>query len=199
MVITASAAYLLSVTLLKRSVLTEKLARRGLHLTREYSVDPLEVHLVRQLETPIAASFHADDTAGAATAVLRNAHEAADPERLLAQRLYPVLDEHDHLAGVVTRAQLLHADTSDPTPLAELAVPAVTAHPDETLRTLANRMAQHGVTRLLVVGRDPQAAVEGIVSLRDLLQARRIDLHEEHHAERVLTLRARRTATATTG
>ncbi|MFD5586684.1 chloride channel protein [Streptomyces sp. NPDC127063] len=199
MVITASAAYLLSVTLLKRSVLTEKLARRGLHLTREYSVDPLEVHLVRQLETPIAVTFRADDTSGSVTTMLRTAHDTADPDRLLAQRLYPVLDEHDHLTGVVTRAQLLHADPADLTPLAQLAAPAVTAHPDETLRTLANRMAQHSVTRLLIVGHGPQPTVEGIVSLRDLLQARLIDLHEEHHAERILTLRARRTATATTG
>jgi chloride channel protein, CIC family len=90
--------------------------------------------------------------------VLRTAHEAADPERLLAQRLYPVLDGHDHLVGVVTRTQLLHADPSDPRPLAELAAIAVTAHPDETLRTLANRMARHGVTRLLIVGRGPQPA-----------------------------------------
>ncbi|MGY6023990.1 chloride channel protein [Streptomyces spinosirectus] len=51
MVITASVAYLLSVIPLKRSVPTEKPARRGLHLTRRYSVDPLAVHLVRQLET----------------------------------------------------------------------------------------------------------------------------------------------------
>ncbi|WTN37431.1 CBS domain-containing protein [Streptomyces sp. NBC_00631] len=131
--------------------------------------------------------------------MLRTAHEVADPERLLAQRLHPVLDEHDHLVGVVTRAQLLHAAPSDPTPLVQLAAPAVTAHPDETLRTLANRMAQHGVTRLLTVGRDLQPTVEGIVSLRDLLQARLIDLHEEHHAERILTLRARRTAAATPG
>jgi H+/Cl- antiporter ClcA/CBS domain-containing protein len=196
MVITASAAYLLSVVLLKRSVLTEKLARRGLHLTREYSVDPLEVHLVRQLEVPVAVSFPADATAGTATKMLRAAHDAADPDGLLAQRLYPVLDEHDHLVGVVTRAQLLHADPADPTPLAHRAVPAVTAHPDETLRALANRMAQHGVTRLLIVGRGRQPTVEGIVSLRHLLQARRIDLHEEQHAERVLTLRPRRAAIA---
>ncbi|HET6633464.1 MAG TPA: chloride channel protein, partial [Streptomyces sp.] len=44
MVITATVSYLISVIWLKRSVLTEKIARRGLHLTREYSVDPLEVH-----------------------------------------------------------------------------------------------------------------------------------------------------------
>jgi CBS-domain-containing membrane protein len=55
----------------------------------------------------------------------------------------------------------------------------VTAHPDETLRALANRMAQHDVTRLLVVTRGERPRVEGIISLRHLLAARRIDLHEE--------------------
>jgi H+/Cl- antiporter ClcA len=199
MVITASAAYLLSVVLLKRSVLTEKLARRGLHLTREYSVDPLEVHLVRQLETPAGVTLDAGRTAGEITALLRAAHDAGDPEGLLAQRLYPVLGPDGGLAGVVTRGQLVHADPADPTPLGELARPAVVAHPDETLRALANRMARHEVTRLLVVTREARPRVEGIISLRHLLTARRIDLHEEHHAERVLTLRTRRVpATATT-
>jgi H+/Cl- antiporter ClcA/CBS domain-containing protein len=196
MVITASTAYLLSVTLLKRSVLTEKLARRGLHLTREYSVDPLETHLVRQLETPAAVTFRADRPAGEITALLRTAHDAGDPEGLLAQRLYPVLDAEGALAGVVTRGRLIHADPTDRTPLASLATPPVTAHPDETLRTLANRMAHYEVTRLLVVtpGPDGRPEAEGIITLRHLLTARRIDHHEEHHAERVLRWRGRRAA-----
>lgn len=60
-------------------------------------------------------------------------------------------------------------------------------------------MAQHDVTRLLVVTRDEHPRVEGVISLRDLLTARRIDLHEEHHAERILTLWLRRSpAPATT-
>ncbi|WP_432168824.1 chloride channel protein [Streptomyces sp. 1222.5] len=196
MVITASAAYLLSVVLLKRSVLTEKLARRGLHLTREYSVDPLEVHLVRQLETPAAVTFRADRPAGEITALLRAAHDQGDPDRLLGQRLYPVLGADGSLTGVVTRGQLIHADTADRTPLGDLVAAPVTAHPDETLRALANRMAQYEVTRLLVTSRGEHAQVEGIISLRDLLTARRIDLHEEHHAERVLGLRTRRAPAA---
>lgn len=199
MVITATAAYLLSVILLKRSVLTEKLARRGLHLTREYSVDPLEVHLVRQLEAPAAVTFRGDRPAGEITALLRAAHDDGDPERLLAQRLYPVLDAEDNLTGVVTRHGMIHADPADRTPLGDLAARAVTAHADETLRTLANRMAQYDVTRLLVVTRDARPRVEGVIALRDLLAARRIDHHEEHHAERVLGPRTRRVpATATT-
>ncbi|POX37283.1 chloride channel protein [Streptomyces sp. Ru73] len=189
MVITASAAYLLSVIVLKRSVLTEKLARRGLHLTREYSVDPLETHLVRQLETPVTATFRAATTAGEAAAALRSDAHADPREQLAAQRLYPVLDEADRLLGVVTRRELAHRDGADATPLGELARPAVTAHDDETLRALANRMAQHDITRILIVSRDAPARPEGIVSLRHLLHARRIDVHEEQHAQRHLGIR----------
>ncbi|MFJ9850438.1 chloride channel protein [Streptomyces sp. NPDC101150] len=195
MVITASAAYLLSVVLLKRSVLTEKLARRGMHLSREYSVDPLEVHLVRQLQIPPAATFRADATAGQATRALREGHDAADPEQRLAQRLYPVLAADGTLCGVVTRRQLLRTPADDPTPLAELARPAVTAYDDETLRTLANRMAQHEVTRILIVDRGERPHLQGIVSLRHLLHARRVDHHEEHHVERVLGRRRDRALT----
>ncbi|MFD7534627.1 chloride channel protein [Streptomyces sp. NPDC059819] len=188
MVITASAAYLLSVIVLKRSVLTEKLARRGMHLTREYSVDPLETHLVRQLETPIRLTLRTDQTVGDAAALLHAAYRAGDPDRILTQRLYPVLDG-DTLTGVVTRHRLVHGSDDDSTPLAGIARPAVTAHDDETLRTLANRMAEHDITRILIISRDQQPRLEGVVSLRQLLHARRVDLHEEQHAQRHLFLR----------
>jgi CIC family chloride channel protein len=49
LLIAATSAYALSTVALKRSVLTEKIARRGLHLTREYSIDPLEVILARDV------------------------------------------------------------------------------------------------------------------------------------------------------
>jgi chloride channel protein, CIC family len=42
-------AYGFTVLFLKRSILTEKVSRRGLHLSREYSVDPLELHFVRDI------------------------------------------------------------------------------------------------------------------------------------------------------
>ena len=40
-----------------RSILTEKLSRRGYHLTREYGVDPLELVLVREVMSPLANSI----------------------------------------------------------------------------------------------------------------------------------------------
>ena len=49
----STAAYALSVLVLKRSVLTEKIARRGLHLTREYSTDPLETFFAKDVMHPV--------------------------------------------------------------------------------------------------------------------------------------------------
>lgn len=53
LLIASTAAYALSVLVLKRSVLTEKIARRGLHLTREYSTDPLETFFAKDVMHPV--------------------------------------------------------------------------------------------------------------------------------------------------
>jgi chloride channel protein, CIC family len=45
----ATTAHAFTVLTLRRSILTEKVARRGFHLSREYSVDPLEILFVREV------------------------------------------------------------------------------------------------------------------------------------------------------
>ena len=64
LLVASVSAYLLSALLLKRSVLTEKIARRGLHLTREYSTDPLETFFVREVMTTDPVVLTADATLG---------------------------------------------------------------------------------------------------------------------------------------
>ena len=49
LVVASATAFLLSVLLLKRSIITEKVARRGFHVMREYAVDPLEAMFVREV------------------------------------------------------------------------------------------------------------------------------------------------------
>jgi hypothetical protein len=51
------AAYLVTALLMPRSILTEKLSRRGYHLTREYGIDPLEIVIVRDLMSPISQAI----------------------------------------------------------------------------------------------------------------------------------------------
>ena len=74
------ASYLVTALVMPRSILTEKLSRRGYHLTREYGVDPLELVLVREVMSPLAAGVpnvpvsrvftYADSTARGAAEIM---------------------------------------------------------------------------------------------------------------------------------
>lgn len=168
-------AYGLSVLLLKRSVLTEKIARRRLHLTREYTTDPLETFFVHEVMTHDPVVLHATD--GLHTA-MPGTHHAA---------VYPVVDGARRLVGVTTYSALV---TSAGKTVADATSPArALCYPDETLREVANKLATGHATRAPVVDRADPARVLGVITLAQLLHARRRDLHEEHHRERLLITR----------
>lgn len=191
LVISSAAAYALSSLILKRSVLTEKIARRGFHLTREYSIDPLEVLFVREVmhDDEDIVALDADDPVRVVTA----ASFGTAAERMSGtQRLYPAL-EGDRFLGVVTRRKLLEL-AIEGAPAAMLVRDimvdrVVVAHPDDTLREVAYQMAEHRVSRVPVVERDNPSALVGMVTLQQLLEGRLRDLQEERHVERVLWTR----------
>jgi H+/Cl- antiporter ClcA len=193
LLIAASSAYGLSVLVLKRSVLTEKIARRDMRLTREYSVDPLEVLFVRDVMSTEVIHFRSDTPVQiAAAAFVAEQRDERDSHHR--QRLYPVIDAHGGLTGVVTRRDMLAAaldsDHGPDATLADLALPQpVVTHPDLTLREAANFIADRGVTRLPVVARDAPDELLGMVTLVDLLAGRLVDLQEERDAARSLRLR----------
>jgi CIC family chloride channel protein len=194
LVISSSAAYGLSALVLKRSVLTEKIARRDMHLTREYTIDPLEVLFVRDVIRTDVIVFDNDAPLGRAAATfLDHDRQARDAQH--AQRLYPVVGPDGRLRGAVTRRDMLDAALSDGRRPAEATVQDVAiddlivTHSDVTLREAANLMAEHGMTRLPVVSREAPDELLGLVTLPDLLAGRRIDLQEERETERVLHVR----------
>lgn len=118
LLIAATAAYTVSALLLKRSVLTEKVARRGLHLSREYAVDPLEVIFVDEVMQP------APDDLGSVPPV-QTAQMLAYPDetlRELARRFATesltaavVVEraDHDRMVGLITADDLLQAHLRD--------------------------------------------------------------------------------------
>ncbi|HEV2360218.1 MAG TPA: chloride channel protein, partial [Acidimicrobiales bacterium] len=146
----ATVAHLVSVLTLKRSILTEKVARRGLHVMREYSVDPLEATYVREvMESDI---FTVEPTRDVAE--LYSSLAEGSPERR--QRLFPVLDQQGRLIGVLPWSRVLgHADEATPVSVADRMIRSfAVAHSDEVLRTVADRMAEHSVGVIPVVSRD---------------------------------------------
>jgi chloride channel protein, CIC family len=196
LVIASVTSFGISALLLKRSVLTEKVARRDMHLTREYSIDPLEVLFVRDVMRTDVVRFRADMPLREAAATFVT-HQRQRRDAQHGQRLYPVLDGEDRLLGVVTRRDMLDAalfpERFGPgTPVEEITVTSpVLAYADLTLREMANRMAEQSVTRCPVVDRSEPTRLVGLVTLVDLLQGRLIDLQEERVSQRVLRLRGR--------
>ena len=67
-------AHAFTVLTLKRSILTEKVARRGYHLSREYAVDPLEILFAREVMRTTVAVLPAGSTMAEVQASVKSDH-----------------------------------------------------------------------------------------------------------------------------
>ncbi len=160
------AAYAVTVLLLRRSMLTEKIARRGQHITREYGVDPYELTRVGEIMTRAVETMPADMPVSLAMA------RVADG----AHRAYPVVDGAGRPVGMVTRADVLGwtaEGAGGDEPLGALVSDASLSglHPED--------VAGHALDVMLATGRgrvpvtDPGSGrLVGLVTRRDLLQVR---------------------------
>jgi chloride channel protein, CIC family len=143
LLVAVSMTHALTVLVLKRSILTEKIAPRGYHITREYAIDPLEILFTREVMRGSVVALPID----------ASLERLAAPVRVDAlggpQRLYPVVGANGSLEGVVTRFDLHGLATravSDPNARLEtiLRKAPTVAHPDEPLRVIVHRMAETG-------------------------------------------------------
>ena len=161
-----AAAYAVSVLIMKRSILTEKIARRGRHISREYTVDALEFLQAGQLMTRDPETLRGDMPLDQAARFF--ADEAI-------HRSYPVVDEQGRLLGLVSRQDALqwrvagHAEGR----LGEALSDASTgyAFPETPCGEVADMMVESGVGRVPVIDRESRRVV-GIISRQDLLKVR---------------------------
>jgi H+/Cl- antiporter ClcA len=180
-------AHAFTVLTLKRSILTEKVARRGYHLSREYAVDPLEILFVREVMRTKVVVLSATSTLGEMQQSLRADHRQS-------QRLLPVVNEEGRFVGVLTRRDIrerieAEGDAVLRRSLGELVrLDPVEAYPDESLRVVVYRMAEKGLTRMPVLEHSTEKFL-GLIALEDLLKARGRNLDEERTRERMLKLR----------
>lgn len=197
LLVTCAIAHFISVMVLKRSILTEKVARRGFHVLREYQVEPLEALFVREaMQSDILTLPPSEPLDGLAGRLARDVAARR-------QRLYPVIGDGHALLGILTAADLaIHATAGVPSSftadgratsagraidIARTGV--VTAYPDETMRMAADRMAARSLGALPVITRGDSPQLVGILTEFDLLKARQRQLTEERHRERILRLR----------
>ncbi|APR38631.1 chloride channel protein [Paraburkholderia sp. SOS3] len=188
---------------MKRSIMTEKIARRGYHIYREYGVDPLERHYADEVMSRTVEAIDANVTVRDALATYFGANQK--------RRAYPVI-RNEAVLGILDRATLERIRESAQTSMAAAAAvtaetggpaavdmlpdalemrvgdlmqdtPAV-AMPHETCRLIATRLAVHGLERLPVVADRKSMRLIGIVSRSDLIKPSLGHFEEEHKRER---------------
>lgn len=170
-------AHAVTVLMLKRSILTEKVARRGHHITREYSIDPFVTARVAEVMVTKV------NTLPATMPVTQALRMFAD-EHTNTHKSYPVVDEALKVIGMVSRADIFRWTGQQSSPDAMLRdvisnTHFFVAYPDDLLRDLVDRMAQSDTGRVPVVAREDGSLI-GLVARKDLLQIRARVLAEEN-------------------
>ncbi len=159
-----AASYLVSSLLARNSLMTEKIARRGIRAPAEYMADVLDQVLVRDVATPEVVSFSARETVGQVRAWLESGVAGASHQG------FPLVNDKGVLVGVLTRRDLLDDETADDLELASLVKRTLKyVYDDCTVRQAANHMVNHKIGRLPVVRRDNPREVVGIVTRSDIL------------------------------
>jgi H+/Cl- antiporter ClcA len=182
LLIASAVAYGFTVVTMPRSILTEKISRRGRHIYREYGVDPLEKHIVSEVMTREVVSI--DGEASPAEALERyfgsTQRHRAFPV-LLGARFVGMLDREALSKGLRDRGVPRVAD------LFGANVPAM-ALPDENCRIIATRLAVHGLERLPVVSDAQSRRFVGLIARSDLIKPSLEIGDEEHRHERFFSL-----------
>lgn len=178
------ASYLISTLILKRSILTEKIARRGFHISCEYSVEPLEGLLVSEVVKRDVLTFNTN-------ADIEDIHSKITlSTSVRRQRIYPVVSEEGYLVGIVPRSSIIYHAMRSPgdKQLSDLIIKApVLAYMGETLRSAADRMAEQEVGAVPVVAdSNGNSVFIGIITEFDILRSRQRQLIEERKREVIL-------------
>jgi CIC family chloride channel protein len=164
------------------SIMTEKLARRGLRVHQDYETDVLsQARVVDTMEQELPA-ISADTTVGAlAGRIAQHDPAVARHEALL------ILDDTGKLAGIITRGDLLRAldkDSSGAMTVQEAGnTRLVVTHPDELVSEAAAKMLRNDIGRLPVVDRTDHRKVVGYLGRSGVMAARLRRFQDEHVRE----------------
>ena len=186
-------AFAVTALLMRRSILTERIARRGQHVSREYAVDPYMHSRVEEIMAKPVHTLAGSMTVSDVVAFFTNT------EGKHRHKSYPVVDAEGRLTGMVSRSDVLRWTREGWEPSARLAANGeaddlIVGYSDELVRELTDRMAVNDVGRVPIVERGTGKVV-GLVARRDLLRVRARVVHEERERRRILRPPLRNAAT----
>ncbi|HEY9789721.1 MAG TPA: chloride channel protein [Candidatus Obscuribacterales bacterium] len=179
-------AYLFTVLVLRRSILTEKVARRGHHISREYSVDPLDLLRCGELMKPAPPAVPADMTVAALSASMSDHHSL-----LSACHALPIVDGQNNLVGIITRGDMVKAMSLGGTQTEISVLEAgssqlIVTYPDEILSDAVAKLVTNDIGRLPVVSPEQPSTLLGMIDRTSIIDARAHFLELETNRQRLL-------------
>jgi CIC family chloride channel protein len=178
-----TASYLVSCLLMRHSIMTEKIARRGVRVPVEYSADFLDQILVHDVGAKSLITLKAEDTLATVRAWLHSNVPGTSHQG------FPVLTSTGLLVGVVTRRDLLNLSVAETKTVHDLIRrPPVVVYSDCTLREAADHMVNHNIGRLPVVLRENPKQIAGIITRSDILSSYRQRIAESRDAKKSIHL-----------
>lgn len=181
----AISAYGVTVLIMRRDVLTHKLADHGGHVAREYGVDALQVTSAGEIMDRHPMTIGPEMTV----------HELSDlmmhEPKMEHRQGFPIVDDAGHLVGIITRSdvmRVLHLEGHGDDKVIDVGNSnPVVCYPSEPLADVASRMLQHDIGRLPVVDPSDNVTLVGYIGRSGLLAARSQLAEEESVRERVIS------------
>ncbi|MGA9966322.1 MAG: chloride channel protein [Terriglobales bacterium] len=166
----------------RASIMTEKLARRGLHIHQEYEADVLQQVRVSETMDQDVPTLPAEMKVSELSDLIAQ----RDPGVSRHQGMF-VVDGNGKLSGVITRGDVMRALNVDPsgaaTVLSAGSREVVVTYPDEMLHDASAKMLRNNIGRLPVVDRKDPGRVVGYLGRPGIMAARLRRLDEEHVRE----------------
>ncbi|MDD8017073.1 MAG: chloride channel protein [Bacteroidota bacterium] len=173
-----TASYFASFFLMKNTIMTEKIVRRGVKVPSEYAADFLDQLFVKDFAAKKIVTLRGDDT----VLKVRTWIETETPGST--HQGFPIVDEQHHLIGVLTRRDIFEKSILETCTVRSLIKrPPAAVYEDCSLREAADHMVKHNVGRLPVIARTRPSHVIGIITRSDLLSAHQRRLAEASTSE----------------
>ncbi len=178
-----TAAYLISALLMRNTIMTEKIARRGVRVPDEYTADYLNRITVGKVCARKVVTFKTSDELGEIRAWMNSGR----PETRHGG--FPVVDDKGRVRGVVTRRFLFDPNLPQIRHLGDIIDrDPITIFETHTLREAADHMVNNGVGRLIVVDHNNPHSVIGIITRGDILRANAPYIRESTESSRHIHL-----------
>lgn len=178
-----TASYLVSFFFMENTIMTEKIARRGVFTPDSYEADILSKMTVEQAISPDALVLSAQNTILEVKEWLKanvcKAHE------------FVVLDENNHYAGIISRNDIFIKGLDPKTTVADLTTAANGfVQSTDSLKQAVSLMAKQNAEVLAVLA--PNGKLTGVLGYRDILSVYKEQLEENEHPHAHISLKRRR-------